>query len=40
VPLTHERMLIFYNKTKVTGIKPHGLAGNGLYKGLDFATVK
>ncbi len=40
VPLTHERMLVAYNKTKVTGVKPHGLAGNGLYKGLDFAFVK
>lgn len=40
VPLTHERMLILYNKTKVSGVKAHGLAGNGLYKGLDFAPAK
>lgn len=40
VPLTHERMLVVYNKTKVKGIKAHGLAGNGLYKGLDFELVK
>ena len=40
LPLTHERMLVAYNKTKVKGIKAHGLAGNGLYKGLDFELVK
>jgi ABC-type transport system substrate-binding protein len=40
MPLTHERMLVVYNKTKVSGVKPHGLTGNGLYKGLDFAPAK
>ncbi|MGA0593622.1 ABC transporter substrate-binding protein [Enterovirga sp. CN4-39] len=40
VPLTHERMLVVSNKTRVTGLKPHGLAGNGLYKGLDFAPAR
>ena len=37
LPLTHERMLVVYNKTKVSGMLPHGMGGNGLYKGIDFA---
>ncbi|MEP9367339.1 ABC transporter substrate-binding protein [Xanthobacter sp. VNH20] len=35
IPLVHERELIIYNKTKVTGVKPHSLYSAGLYKGLD-----
>jgi peptide/nickel transport system substrate-binding protein len=35
IPLVHERELIVYNKTKVTGVKPHSLYSGGLYKGLD-----
>lgn len=40
VPLVHERMVVVYNKAKVTGVKPHGTTGNGLYKCLDLAMVK
>lgn len=35
VPIAHERELIVYNKTKVTGVKPHSMSAAGLYKGLD-----
>lgn len=40
VPLVHEKMLVIYNKTKVKGVRPHGLGGNGLYKALDLEVVK
>lgn len=35
VPLVHQRDLVVYNKSLVSGVKPHGFAGNGLYKALD-----
>jgi peptide/nickel transport system substrate-binding protein len=35
IPLVHERELIVYNKTKVSGVRPHSLYSAGLYKGLE-----
>lgn len=40
IPLVHEPMLVFYNKTRVGGVKAHGISGNGLYKGLDLTLLK
>lgn len=40
IPIVHEPMLVFYNKTRVGGVKPHGISGNGLYKGLDLTVLK
>ncbi|MGE0153471.1 MAG: ABC transporter substrate-binding protein [Reyranellaceae bacterium] len=38
IPLAHEPMLVFYNKQRVSGVKPHGIGGTGLYKGLDLTV--
>jgi peptide/nickel transport system substrate-binding protein len=35
IPLAHERQLVVFNKTKVTGVKPHSISAVGLYKALD-----
>ena len=40
IPLVHEPMLVFYNKARVGGVKPHGISGNGIYKGLDLVVLK
>ena len=40
IPLAHEPTWVVYNKTKVTGVKPHGIGGYGIYKGLDIATTR
>ncbi len=40
IPLVHEPMLVFYNKTKVGGVKAHGIGGHGVYKGLDLTSLK
>ncbi len=40
IPLVHERELIVYNKTKVTGVVPSSISSIGLYKGLDLKPLQ
>jgi len=40
LPLAYEKMLVAYNNKRVTGIKPHGINGCGVYKGLDVKAIK
>jgi peptide/nickel transport system substrate-binding protein len=38
VPLVHQRDIIVYNTDLVSGVKPHGYTGNGLYKAIDLKS--
>lgn len=39
IPLVHEDMFVVWSD-RITGVKPHGFYGNGLYKGLDMAVAE
>lgn len=38
LPLVHDPLIVVYNKTKIEGVKPHGLYAGGFYKAIDITV--